>query len=426
LLLLETELAGKYNPFRPDKIVPPGLFCGRIEEINFLDHCLLQAKQGNAQHFLIEGERGIGKSSLMMLENLVACGEITARSEKRLDFIVAGISLQDEDDYFSLIRKISDSLSREIAKREKLKGFALAAWDLISRVEGAGFKLREAKGNDQTELMTKLQADLVKIAKSIEGVADGIFLMVDEADRAPSEANLGLICKLLTEELSRNQSDKLCIGLAGLPGTLDRLRDSHESSPRLFKTLVLQPLEQAECQRVLRIALEESNLKNGFETSITPEARDLLVELSEGYPHFLQEFSYCAFESDSDNVIDVADVKESLYSENGAFDQLGRKYFDKFYTAPDSDDYRTVLDKMADHSDSWVSRSELIKETALKGGTVDNALRALKMKNIIVQNEMKSGLYKLPTKSFGVWIKARKRKLPSVGGLLDLVGGIGS
>jgi hypothetical protein len=60
LLLLETELAGKYNPFRPDKIVPPGLFCGRIEEINFLDHCLLQAKQGNAQHFLIEGERGIG------------------------------------------------------------------------------------------------------------------------------------------------------------------------------------------------------------------------------------------------------------------------------------------------------------------------------------------------------------------------------
>jgi hypothetical protein len=54
---------------------------------------------------------------------------------------------------------------------------------------------------------------------------------------------------------------------------------------------------------------------------------------------------------------------------------------------------------MADHSDSCVGRSELIKETELKGGTVDNALRALKTKNIIVQNEMKSGLYKLPTKS---------------------------
>ena len=73
---------------------------------------------------------------------------------------------------------------------------------------------------------------------------------------------------------------------------------------------------------------------------------------------------------------------------------------------------------MADHSDNWVSRADLIKESGLKGGTVDNALRALKNKNIIVQNEMTSGLYKLPTKSFGVWIKARKRQLPSIGGLL--------
>ena len=222
----------------------------------------------------------------------------------------------------------------------------------------------------------------------------------------------------LTEELSRKQCDKLCIGLAGLPGMLARLRDSHESSPRLFKSLVLQPLEPDECKRVFQFALKESKEKNGFETSITPEARNLLAELSEGYPHFLQEFAYCAFEADSDNVIDVTDVNNSLYSENGAFDQLGRKYFDQFYTAPDSDDYRTVLDKMADHSDNWVSRADLIKESGLKGGTVDNALRALKNKNIIVQNEMTSGLYKLPTKSFGVWIKARKRQLPSIGGLL--------
>jgi Cdc6-like AAA superfamily ATPase len=67
-------MAGKYNPFRPDKIVPPGMFCGRMDELRFLDHCLLQTKNGNPQHFLVEGERGIGKSSLLLSELVVATG----------------------------------------------------------------------------------------------------------------------------------------------------------------------------------------------------------------------------------------------------------------------------------------------------------------------------------------------------------------
>jgi hypothetical protein len=62
---------------------------------------------------------------------------------------------------------------------------------------------------------------------------------------------------------------------------------------------------------------------------------------------------------------------------------------------------------MAEHSDDWVSRATLITETALKGGTIDNALRALKAKNIIAQSDLRSGQY--PTKSFAIWVKARKR-----------------
>jgi len=107
-------------------------------------------------------------------------------------------------------------------------------------------------------------------------------------------------------------------------------------------------------------------------------------------------------------VIDGKDVSESLFRENGSFDQLGRKYFNQYYAAPNSDDYRRMLDAMAEHSDDWVSRACIIAESGVKGSTVDNGLRALRAKGLIVLDEMRMGFYKLPTKSFAVWIKAKK------------------
>jgi hypothetical protein len=64
---------------------------------------------------------------------------------------------------------------------------------------------------------------------------------------------------------------------------------------------------------------------------------------------------------------------------------------------------------MARHSDVWVTRTEIIKESKLKPGTLDNGLRALKKANIILANELKSGQYRLPTKSFAAWINAKKQ-----------------
>lgn len=141
---------------------------------------------------------------------------------------------------------------------------------------------------------------------------------------------------------------------------------------------------------------------------MTDDAKDYIATLSEGYPHFLQELAYHAYEEDRDHTVDLTDVINSLFKEHGAFDQLGRKYFDQFYTAPSSDDYRLVLKTMAKHLDRWIQRADIIAESGLKQGTVDNALRALKAKTIVLQNEMKSGQYRLPTQSFAVWINARE------------------
>jgi hypothetical protein len=141
------------------------------------------------------------------------------------------------------------------------------------------------------------------------------------------------------------------------------------------------------------------------------DALALLAEMSEGYPHFIQQFAYSAFEADVDLAITVEDVLTGAFGENGAISQLGDKYFSEMYHSKiASDDYRKVLHTMAAHGDRWVARKQLITESGLSKSTVTNALNALKAREIILSDESRKGrgLYRLPTRSFAAWLNAIK------------------
>lgn len=177
---------------------------------------------------------------------------------------------------------------------------------------------------------------------------------------------------------------------------------------------MLEPLSWDESKNVINRALREAQSKNGVETKIDDEALNLIVHISEGYPHFIQQFGYCAFAHDTDDHITKEDVLQGTFKENGAMDQLARKFFQEMYfDRISSPDYRKVLDLMSNHEDKWVSRKTLIKEGDIKETQVTNALNALKSKNIIFANAEKKGEYRLPTRSFATWIRitAAQREL---------------
>jgi hypothetical protein len=402
-------MAGKYNPFRPDKIVHPGMFAGRREEILTIDQCLIQTKAGNPRHFLIEGERGIGKSSLCLIADFVATGSVaTLEKELKLSQMVVSISVSAKDDFYSIVRAIIAELNQKIRKINKFKTFVLTAWEFVSSFEAGGVKFkRDGSKPEPAELMACLVCDIENIILQMAQDLDGILILIDEADRPSADADLGLFCKMLTEQMVRRRTDRVCIGLSGLPNLIQKLRESHESAPRIFDTISLKPLEQNERIEVIYRGLKDAKNQLGVDVTIDADAAQYLANLSEGYPHFLQQFCFCAYEEDSDYNIDISDVVRSLAAQNGAFDQLGSKYFNDYYQTPYSDDYRKILDYMATHSDKWIDRATILAHSGLKKGTVDNGLRAMKARNIILQNDLRRGEYRLPTLSFAVWIKAK-------------------
>jgi hypothetical protein len=403
------SMPDKYNPFRPDKMVPPGMFAGRLDEIEYILGCLRQARMGNPKHFLVSGERGIGKSSLVLYTQYCARGLLNVSAGYDFNFTVLNVSLRNDDNFIAIIDRVAKALKRESDKQSALGTFVSKSVEFLSRFEAAGVKYNAPADAGADEALSALLDDFETAILRAGDAYDGILLLIDEADGPESTANLGLFCKLLTEEMAKRGTDKVCIGLAGLPPLVTKLSESHQSSLRLFHVLGLKPLEVEERGMVLEMGIRDANQKNRTPCQIEPDAQDLISEYSEGYPHFLQEFAYCAFEQDSNNVIDREDFIDSLFGENGAFDQLGVKYFDRQYSTPASNDYRKVLHVMSERLDGWITRAEIISEGGLKAGTVDNALRALKLKGIIVQDEARMGYYRLPTRSFAAWINIQKK-----------------
>ena len=382
------------------------MFSGRVEELLTLEKILFQTKNGNPEHFAIIGERGIGKSSLFFYLDAVASGEIESISAGKFRFLTVNVVFEPATDYVEIIRKVAKALQKRSAGQQTAKATATAVWDFLKRWEVAGVKYTPAEQTASSELLEELTDATVRTSEALKGNVDGILILIDEADKPEATANLGEFAKLFTERLSKESCNTVAIGLAGLPTLLPKLRKSHESAPRVFEVLTLDPLLPDERIAVISKGLDEAESRNGYRVTVETAAEQLISMLSEGYPHFIQQFAYCAFEADSDNKIDGADVVRGAFGENGAFKQLGVKYFEGLYFDQiSSPEYRRVLRAMAEHGDGWVKRTEIQATTGLKTSTLNNALNALKKRNIILGKPGRTGEYRLPSNTFSVWLR---------------------
>lgn len=392
------------------------MFVGRIEEIHALESALGQTRAGQPKNFMLTGERGIGKTSLLNWVQWVAQGEI-ARDDEYLNFLVVFVDIDGGTNSVTLVRKIERAFHRKLGETEKARDFLGKAWDFLRNVEAFGVKIHEGgvSGDTQTlldEFAHSLPSTTSRICDPTESLTlfgskyDGVLILIDEADNASEALSLGAFLKLLLERVQRDGCDNLMVGLAGLPGLREVLRTSHASSLRLFDEIVLSRLSGPEVGGVIDRCLKKANETNADQTTIEDEARGYLIRLSEGFPHFVQEFGYCAFETDSDNVIDTDDVAEGAFGERGAMVLIGDRYYrDDFYNRIQNDSYRQVLRIMADQLDGWISKQDIRSRFRGNDSTLTNALRALRDRNIIISREGTRGQYRLQHKGFALWIK---------------------
>jgi len=414
----------KINPFKPNSPVPYGMFAGRLDEINALENGLHQTKYGNSSNFLLTGERGIGKSSLIGYIKPTAQGDITSSEYDKFNFIVVNTVISNKSTLISFIKLIERNLKREIekiGKSEKVRGFFTDTWSFVQRLKIMDSGIDKAQVNDDLDLIIDdFSYSLSETCKRItnpengEISKDGIMIIVDEADNACPDLHIGYFFKVVTELLQQNGCDNVMFILAGLPDVVEKLTSSHESSMRVFSQLVVKELKTDDRKYVINRGLEVGNEINVDQTTISTQARNMISTLSEGYPHFIQQFSYSAFEANTDGEISEDDVGMGAFRQGGALDAIGSRYYQTLYNEQiKSDEYREVLEIMAESMNSWIKKSEIREKFSGNDHTVGDALKALTSRKIILKNPSKLGEYRLQHKGFALWIKlfGRRKKM---------------
>lgn len=416
-------MPNKYNPFKPNSPEYSGMFAGRFSEIEAIDAALFQTKNGNPSHLILIGERGIGKTSLVLLAQNFANGHLKLE-HKDHNFLTVQVNLNSKMSLVDLAVSLKNKLKREINKINPEIKLIKTCWAFISKFEVGGVRYQDgakapSEANQIVEEFTYSLIDTVKhitqdsLAAEIgfSKKKDGLVILIDEADSANPDLDLGTFLKNLTEMLVAEGCNNILFILAGLPTLHDVLKKSHESSLRLFQEHHLTPLSKDEVGQLVRQGLQESSEKSKVKITIDDDALDLIYAYSEGYPHFVQQIGYSAFEMDEDNNIDKEDVTKGFFYEGGALNAIGDRYYKKLYYGEiKTDSQREILDIMAEKWSEWVGREFISKKYKKSKTTLDNGIRALKEKNIILAKEGAKGQYRLQWASFAFWIKNHKRK----------------
>lgn len=425
-------MPSKNNPFKPTQPIFRDMFTGRINEINRIESVLLETKDGNPTNLLIIGERGIGKTSLLLLSKFLASSNIPIDDDV-LNFMTLFISIDRRTNINQFAIKMNRELKRQLRNHDKAIQFTKDIWQFVQRIEIGGSKIGPQFGEmNEAEVFENFMYSMIDTVKSIvsPGIAtsklglrkpkDGVVILIDEADNAPPELDLGSLLKLMSERLVIEDCNNILVILSGLPGIRTLLQESHGSSLRLFEELELFPLSSEEVKNVIRLGLEEANKKNKIPVKITKEALSRINTFSEGYPHFVQQFGYSSYAFDEDNNITKNDVDNAAFSPGGAYDLIGDRYYKEMYFSKiKQDSYRQVLKIMSNKWNQWVSKKEIRSKFKGKETTLTNALKALYERKVILRRPGTLGEYRLQWLGFALWISIFAERLEKDIGLYN-------
>lgn len=287
------------NPYRPGAGTTPPALLGRDDLIRGFTTTLQRAKSGRpGKSVMPVGLRGVGKT--VLLNRFAAIGETNG-------FATAAIEANDSGGFPTLLavrlRKILLNLdkgpvSRMVARALRvLKSFTLRLPDGSTIEIDPEPLIGEADSGRLDDDLTDL---LVAVGEAARDRERGVLLSVDEVQYLSEEELSALIVAI--HRTTQLDLPLVLVG-AGLPQLPGLAGEARSYSERLFEFPEIGSLDAQDARAALEIPARAADV------AFTPEALDELVEASQGYPYFLQEWGFHVWNHANASPIPVEDVR---------------------------------------------------------------------------------------------------------------------
>jgi AAA ATPase domain len=306
------------NPFVPGAGASPPELIGREELLHQAQVAFGRIKAGRpAKSFIAIGLRGVGKTVLLNhIRDLARdAGYRTCVIEAHEGKPLAALLVPQ-------FRRLLLELDRIGALSTHVKrGLRV----LKSFMSGIKFKVydTEVSLDIDAELGAAdsgdLEADLPELFAAVGHAAQdrglAVALLIDEIQYLPERDMSALIMAM--HRMAQDQLPVMMVA-AGLPQVVGLSGRSKSYAERLFDFPSVDPLSPADATR----ALVEPAAAEGV--AFTPEAVAEIVRITQGYPYFLQEWGYHAWNIAQASPITIEDVRVATAQ---ATDQLDRGFF---------------------------------------------------------------------------------------------------
>lgn len=289
------------NPYTPNAGARPPFLVGRDRELEAFDVLLSRMENGLAQQsMIITGLRGVGKTVLLGAFREIAEEHdwvaLDAEITKNLAFANRFARLARQ----GLLRLSTAEKWRDRARRAAtvLKSFSVT-FDPDGSV-AVGLDVNPLQGQaDSGDLSEDLTDLLLALGEAVQESGKGVVFLFDELQYL-QVAELEALISALHKTVQRGLPVTL-VG-AGLPQIPALAGEAKSYSERLFTFPRIGELSHADAVKALTIPAEERGVV--FEAA----AVERMVEYTEGYPYFLQEYGSIVWDYSAASPILLADA----------------------------------------------------------------------------------------------------------------------
>ncbi|MBE0622176.1 MAG: ATP-binding protein [Burkholderiales bacterium] len=277
------------NPFSPGAGAPPPEMVGRDPLLEQARILLGRVKQGRPEKsLLLTGLRGVGKTVLLNeMERMAKTSGyqtvlLEAHEEKPLGELI-----------YPALQGLLYELDRMAAAGDKVKrGFAVLR-SFIGSIRltvgdvALGLDIEPAKGTaDSGDLEIDLPNLLVAIAEAAHERETAVAILIDEIQYL-RQRELGALIMAM-HKLQQKQLPLVLIA-AGLPVLPGMAGESKSYAERLFDFPGIGPLSETDAAKALRDPAREAGV------AFQEDALREIYRLTRGYPYFIQEWGYQAW-----------------------------------------------------------------------------------------------------------------------------------
>lgn len=303
------------NPFAPGAGTPPPELAGRDELRESLRVALERAKIGrSAKSAMLVGLRGVGKTVLLdrVREDAEAAGIHTVRIEapegRSLPALLAPQLRQ------ALLRLSQIEAAKEIAVRglRALAGFASKLKVTFNDIEVGIDYAPEPGLADNGDLEHDLQALFEQVGLAAKSAGTALAIFIDELQYVEEPQLAALITAM-----HRTEQRRLPVVLvgAGLPQLRGRMGNAKSYAERLFDFPTIGPLPP----EAAGLAIEKPLRAEGVR--ITPEALNQILQITQGYAYFLQQWGSHTWRAANTSPIDLEAVTAASVTAIAAMDE---------------------------------------------------------------------------------------------------------